>query len=36
MANESRNRRNQVTALILAAIAIAIFLYTLFKAQPAG
>jgi hypothetical protein len=31
-----QNKRNIVTGLILAAIAIGIFLYTLMKAQPAG
>lgn len=34
--NDMQNKRNIVTGLILAAIAIGIFLYTLMKAQPVG
>jgi hypothetical protein len=34
--NDMQNKRNIVTGLILAAIAIGIFLYTLMKAQPGG
>jgi len=33
---DMQNKRNIVTGLILAAIAIGIFLYTLMKAQPGG
>lgn len=31
---QKQNKRNIITALILAAIAIGIFLYTVMKAQP--